>query len=185
MATVIEWLLNYGIGLRFQKRAAFYNRTAASVVQHRRSALLLSSERDQWESPAFVDAIQKLGLSLGFDRVSPDQAKDLLLACVRQALRQLKRKPQNEELEDLGSSQGSNERGVLDESNTVVSFSLASFPLGFDTGHDVLNDASKVLRLLYAEDLRTLQTRINQLLIMVQNVTANPLTDAGLGKVGI
>lgn len=192
MATVVEWLLNYGVGLRYQKRAEFYNRAAASVVQQRRSAHLLSSGKEQWDNPAFVGAVQKLGTALGFEQVRPEQAKDLLLACVRQALRQTTRKLQQRQGEqekddddDVVNEEEEQGKGRSDITATTTTFSLSTFPLGFDTGNEVLNDSAKVLRLLYAEDLRSLQTQINQLLILVQNVTANPRVDVGLGKVGI
>lgn len=41
-----------------------------------------------------------------------------------------------------------------------------------------------MLRILYIQDLRDLQTRANELIVAVQNVTANPKTDTKLGKVG-
>lgn len=57
--------------------------------------------------------------------------------------------------------------------------------LGFDLNDSVLNQAAKVLRLLHVQNLRQLQTQINELIVAVQNVTANPKTDTKLGKVGI
>lgn len=47
-----------------------------------------------------------------------------------------------------------------------------------------LNRAANVLRLLYINDLRELQSQINQLLVELQSVTANPKTDTLIGKVG-
>lgn len=55
---------------------------------------------------------------------------------------------------------------------------------GFDLGDLVLNEAAKVLRLLHIKELRHLQTSINELIVAVQAVTANPKTDQSLGKVG-
>lgn len=55
---------------------------------------------------------------------------------------------------------------------------------GFDLGDPVLNEAAKVLRLLHIKELRHLQTSINELIVAVQAVTANPKTDQSLGKVG-
>ena len=49
----------------------------------------------------------------------------------------------------------------------------------------VLNDAAKVLRLLHVAELRDLQTKINEIIVAVQKLTANPKTDQRLGKVGV
>lgn len=43
---------------------------------------------------------------------------------------------------------------------------------------------SDVLKLLFVQDLRDLQTRINEALVAVQTVTADPRTDTSLGRVG-
>ncbi|KAA0190050.1 hypothetical protein HAZT_HAZT004701 [Hyalella azteca] len=56
--------------------------------------------------------------------------------------------------------------------------------LGFEMGDKRLNDAGKVLRLLYIQDLRKLQTSINECIVATQTITANPKTDSRLGKVG-
>ncbi len=50
--------------------------------------------------------------------------------------------------------------------------------------HQAVSEAAKILRLLYINDLRKLQTQINEAIVSVQTVTANPKTDTRLGKVG-
>jgi len=45
-------------------------------------------------------------------------------------------------------------------------------------------EATAILRLLHIQDLRVLQTQINEAIVAVQKVTANPKTDTRLGKVG-
>lgn len=55
---------------------------------------------------------------------------------------------------------------------------------GFDIGDPVLAEAAKVLRLLHIQELRYLQTRINELIVAVQAITADPKTNQKLGKVG-
>lgn len=63
-------------------------------------------------------------------------------------------------------------------------YPLKESSLGFETGDPVLNNAAKILRLLYVHDLRDLQTHINEAIVAVQAITANPKTDTRLGKVG-
>lgn len=60
----------------------------------------------------------------------------------------------------------------------------ATFPLGFDTGHAVLNKAATILRMLYVADLRELQDAVTDIIITVQEYVADPRTDASLGQVG-
>lgn len=61
---------------------------------------------------------------------------------------------------------------------------IMDLPLGFETHDPVLDKAAKVLRLCFIHDLRDLQTKINEIIVAVQNITANPKTDTRLGKVG-
>ncbi|KAM7338647.1 hypothetical protein ACRRTK_002131 [Alexandromys fortis] len=56
--------------------------------------------------------------------------------------------------------------------------------LGFDTGDAVLNEAAQILRLLHIEELRELQTKINEAIVAVQAIIADPKTDHRLGKLG-
>ncbi|XP_069681936.1 RNA transcription, translation and transport factor protein [Periplaneta americana] len=77
---------------------------------------------------------------------------------------------------------------ALENPGTIIvkgkPFPFQEADLGFDTGDYMLNQAAKILRLLYIHNLRDLQTRINESIVAVQSVTANPKTDTKLGKVG-
>ena len=55
---------------------------------------------------------------------------------------------------------------------------------GFNLRDATLNEAAKALRVLHVRELRTLQTQINELVITVQAMTADPKADHTLGKVG-
>lgn len=61
---------------------------------------------------------------------------------------------------------------------------VMDLPLGFETNDQILDKAAKVLRLCFIHDLRDLQTKINEIIVAVQTITANPKTDTRLGKVG-
>ncbi|KAH8236611.1 hypothetical protein KR026_006651, partial [Drosophila bipectinata] len=68
---------------------------------------------------------------------------------------------------------------------------IVGTPFPFDKGNDIVssNDPAldlpmRILRLLQIQSLRQLQTHINETIVAVQNITANPKTDTKLGKVG-
>ncbi|XP_034665956.1 RNA transcription, translation and transport factor protein [Drosophila subobscura] len=68
---------------------------------------------------------------------------------------------------------------------------IVGTPFPFDKGNDVVSDSDaaldlpmRILRLLQIQSLRQLQTHINETIVSVQNLTANPKTDTKLGKVG-
>lgn len=63
-------------------------------------------------------------------------------------------------------------------------YNLDALCLGFATGDDVVDRVARVLRVLYVRELRALQNRINAAIAAMQTVTADPKTDARLGKVG-
>lgn len=52
------------------------------------------------------------------------------------------------------------------------------------TGANIIQQPADVLKLLFVQDLRDLQTKINEALVAVQAVTADPRTDTKLGRVG-
>ncbi|XP_072318825.1 RNA transcription, translation and transport factor protein [Eucyclogobius newberryi] len=65
-----------------------------------------------------------------------------------------------------------------------IPVALDKHELGFDTGDATLNEAAQILRLLHIEELRELQTKINEAIVAVQAIIADPKTDHRLGKVG-
>lgn len=80
-----------------------------------------------------------------------------------------------------------NAEALLNPNSLIVKgkeFPILEAELGFSMGDPMLNNAAKILRLLYIQDLRNLQTQINEAIVGVQNITANPKTDTKLGKVG-
>lgn len=55
---------------------------------------------------------------------------------------------------------------------------------GFKLNDPDVEHAARILRLLQIGGFRKLQTNINETVVAVQNLTANPKTDTKLGKVG-
>lgn len=56
--------------------------------------------------------------------------------------------------------------------------------LGFEASDYISAEAAKILRLLHVKELRELQDSVNEAIVNVQKLTANPKTDTKLGKVG-
>lgn len=61
---------------------------------------------------------------------------------------------------------------------------IAKLPIGVDLKSPRMNTAAAILRMLYVEDLRSLQREVNRTLSEIQEFTANPKTDTRLGRVG-
>ena len=61
---------------------------------------------------------------------------------------------------------------------------LDAQPLGFTTGDPLVDRGARALRWLYVRDLALLQRKVDDAIVGVQDRTANPRTDAALGKVG-
>lgn len=91
--------------------------------------------------------------------------------------------------DDEGNSNGAQER------NAATLQLLRNFPVGLapideavdqnvNNFNPVLVDAARVLRLLYAADLRKLQSQVDEFIVEGQAITANPKIDSRLGKVG-
>lgn len=70
------------------------------------------------------------------------------------------------------------------EAGATSEVDLAALPLGFTTGDAQVDSASLVMRSLFIKDLRELQSVIDETTVGVQEYTANPKTDAKLGRVG-
>ncbi|CAF0820664.1 unnamed protein product [Didymodactylos carnosus] len=81
-------------------------------------------------------------------------------------------------------SKESMEKQQIKEHGSGVDFSVDKIALGFTTGDAIIDEAAKILRLLYIQDLRLLQTKINEAIVAVQSIVADPKTDSKLGKTG-
>ena len=82
------------------------------------------------------------------------------------------------------TSNTSNKSAAITATPARKQYKITAKECGFDLGDPVLSEAAKVLRLLHIRELRELQTRINELIVAVQEITADPKTDQSLGKVG-
>ncbi|KOC64292.1 UPF0568 protein C14orf166 like protein [Habropoda laboriosa] len=63
-------------------------------------------------------------------------------------------------------------------------FPVMNIHPGFQFKKPAVENAAKILALLYIQDIRNLQTRINEVIVCMQGFTANPKTDTKLGNIG-
>ncbi len=172
---VLKWLLNHATSLEFADAAAEHNAAAATAV----AAAPAPADWTLPPVPPYADA------------ASPE-----VLATLRQVLESLRVSL------DPGAGVTSDElrcaRGVVEAQvlpclaaartapGGVVSPAavLEGLPLGFSTGDAGVDLAATVLRMLHIKDMRELQDQVDAAIVRLQEVTANPRTDAAAGRVG-
>jgi len=154
-AKVVDWLLGYAVTLEYSENAETYSAPARDAGG--RPALTLGA-----------DTTHELAAALQL----PMHAEDAVLMRAIASL-----------ITEKFSARAI-AAAVAAKDEPVNVFPLKEMPLGFDTGDHQLNQACKILRLLHIADLRELQTLINELVVQVQGITANPKTNTKLGKVG-
>ncbi|KAK9844113.1 hypothetical protein WJX81_004754 [Elliptochloris bilobata] len=175
----LDWLLRHAVSLEYADSHCASNAAGAPPGLHGRPEPAGAAERDQPLSSAFPDldspearaAIARLLARLDLGPAAAGMAAALGRAAERIAER-LRASAAGAAAGDAGCSDG------------AVGFDVRGYPLGFATGEAALDTAATVLRLLYLRDLRTLQTQIDETLVRVQEFTANPRTNAHLGRVG-
>ncbi|KAH9382020.1 hypothetical protein HPB48_015309 [Haemaphysalis longicornis] len=175
--TVLDWLLGMAVHLEYSDDPDKYAEASKRQKEETGAPKMVHAnplDDLDFDCQEFRQGVQALAQFLGVtqhpDHIVTLQARHPQLAGVC-ALIQERLSPAGQEAIKQRASQGK-------------PYPLKESSLGFDTGDPVLNQASKVLRLLYVQDLRDLQTRINEAIVAVQAITANPKTDTRLGKVG-
>lgn len=165
----LSWLLGYAVKLEYCDNADNFHITSEIVLRESGKSIQPSIKADNFfdnmdfQSSDFVAGVRKLASKLGIAH-HPDHLKQL--EAVYRIIE-----------ERLGPA--ASQRDIVDGP-----------PFPFQEGNDVVSDdldldyPIRILRLLQIQSLRELQTKINETIVSVQNLTANPKTDTKLGKVG-
>jgi len=169
---VLDWLLNYALSVESHDNYEKYNTAArqqlssrqvqarpidAKIYRDPQCKVTLDNIADQLHIPVHDDP------SVLIRSISKLASRKLSAAAIEQAKQE-------------------QSKGQSSKSDSQIN--NAKFPLGFSTGAEKLDKAATVFRLLYVSDLRRLQTKINDLLVSVQNFTADPQTNTNIGRVG-
>ncbi|XP_049858216.1 RNA transcription, translation and transport factor protein isoform X1 [Schistocerca gregaria] len=172
MTEQLEWLLSFSVRVEYADNVDKYkNQTAEKIKKPELSApkVISSNPLDNldFESPDFKKGVNALAQLLNVT-AHPDHL--ITLKAISKVVCQR-----------LSADALENPQSVIVKGKP---FPFQEADLGFDLGDYVLNQAAKILRLLYIHDVRDLQTKINECIVAVQSITANPKTDTKLGKVG-
>ena len=179
LGAVVDWLLGVAVRYEFGEVAESNPEMRCGVGgdkatppglsrQHSQSATPQNDPLDiDPADPIFVSGTQALAKTLGISE-HPDPS--ILLDAIRIVIQ--------EKLSKSAREQGSK------STKEDKKYAITAKECGFDLGDPVLSEAAKVLRLLHIQELRDLQTRINELIVAVQAITADPKTDQSLGQVG-
>lgn len=172
--SVLDWLLGLAVRLEFGDNVEQYAKVTGQAVQ---------AKRKQASAPIPEMAIQNISANdPSFKKGVESIAKSLQIPLHEDYLITLKaiKILVEERLTPDAIEKAKHKKPQKGVSRIPV----ADNELGFDTKDPIVNEAAKALRLLHINELRELQNKINEAIVSVQTITANPKTDQRLGKVG-
>lgn len=171
--SVVDWLLAHAVRVEYAENAETFNAVGQTDKGEQAEVLGESSLDDSLINLTVDNPDLKAGVASLSRLLSLPEHPDHFV--VLQAIRSL--------IEGKLSSLASKSGKKSDKNTDVIP--LHKVDLGFDTGDSAVNEAAKIIRLLQVTELRDLQTRINEAIVAVQAITANPKTDQSLGRVGV
>ncbi|CAL5227217.1 g10137 [Coccomyxa viridis] len=166
---VMDWLLHYAVDLAYTDSAEQIEKQVSRTKQEQAPA---GETRDTDLSGAHSPEV-KAGVA--------ELLKTLQLPAADVSLMQQLATAKQVLAEDVLPAL---KRAPSSHPDSAPAVDFACLPLGFTTGDKQLDTAAMVLRMLYIKDLRKLQTQIDEMIVQVQEYTANPRIDSGLGVVG-
>jgi len=168
----LDWLISMAVRFEFADNKETFNKQLNQVDTMNgadKPKMIHSNPLDNldFQSQEFISGVNKLADSLNVPK-HPDH-----LITLQAVSRYVSTRLTASAIQDPGS--------VIPDGQP---YPIKDSQLNIDSSDKEVGQAAKILRLLYITDLRLLQTRINESIVAVQTVTANPKTDTRLGKVG-
>ncbi|VDM37013.1 unnamed protein product [Toxocara canis] len=195
---IIDWLLDHAIALLYSETREAQALTSKALLEMREERARRQQASDpistlDFESNAAKEGIESLRSLLGI-AAYPDPKVVLKASCkvsfvvlffcgciLPMKNYSLAFIVSNLSDDAIGKSNISNKAGAPQP----MVMQLSRFDVGMLSSKDGGVDAAvRALRLNHLEDLREVQTQINEAIVAVQELTADPKTDKRLGKVG-
>ncbi|XP_012538552.1 RNA transcription, translation and transport factor protein [Monomorium pharaonis] len=170
---LLEWFLGYAIWLEFGDDCKKYQQVIGSKAKNKEEVKVPNIKSTNpldtlnFDNDAFKNGVNSIAKLLNVPKHSDHLIT--LQACSKLVCNKL------------------NSDAIKQSNNTMNAKNKSQTKMvgpSFHMGDAMLDNAAKGLSLLYIQDLRNLQTKINETIVAVQNITANPKTDTKLGKVG-
>ena len=166
-APVCSWLINLALQYDYGDKRAEYEAAAATIAT-----------QPSCNDPELLDLARALKVTPGSDVITTLQA--VLKAARARPRPSATAAPAPKRIASTASS-----TDAQMPQPHLAGLSEETFPLGFpSTGKAAPDDAARVLRMLHVRELRRLQDAVNAAIVCMQEFTANPRTDARLGRVG-
>ncbi|KAL0122280.1 hypothetical protein PUN28_007188 [Cardiocondyla obscurior] len=169
----LEWFIGYAIWLEFSDDCKKYQQITGSKVKDKTEVNVPSIKSTNpldnlnFDSDAFKNGVNSVAKLLNVPKHSDHLVT--LQACSKLVCNKLNADA-IKQCHNIANSKNKSQTKMVGPS--------------FKMGDAMLDNTAKGLSLLYIQDLRNLQTNINETIVAVQNITANPKTDTKLGKVG-
>jgi len=162
---IVNWLISYAVHLEFEENASKYNdeSTNLPISKVDTNSWLHSIDANDGD---LIKGIEMLRQALRI----PNHPNHIT---VLQAVSKL-----------IQERLASKHMKTNTPKQKTTYLDLDEISLGFNIDDSAVREAAKILRLLQIHQLRDLQTKINQSIVTVQMLSANPKTDQSLGKVG-
>ncbi|KAL4537201.1 hypothetical protein Ndes2526B_g04891 [Nannochloris sp. 'desiccata'] len=188
-APVLQWLLNYAVGLEFSDKASQHNTALDEAVASAPAPqdwapppLPPYSDATSSETLAALEPIfNLLHLPLEPNNKITIESGAENAAVTADQIRKIKAVLEAQVLPCLAASRIPGGSGNSTPSAATV---LSDFPLGFSTGDQGVDIAAMVLRMLYIKNMRELQDQVDAAIVKVQEITAEPTTDATMRRDG-
>lgn len=196
---ILDYLLEQALSLDYRDNAG----DLGSVVQELKAAHITTKPpppkrqkviRDKpvlknLDDAEFQSKVRQLAVLLKVQVAAHANVEALVHACIRAAERFIQ--PFSDAVEGVDRAVGGG--GIKDSGKRqggqrgqpkTWGLSPVDFPSGIELKDPAVENAVSVLRVLYVNDLRVLQSAVDKLLVSMQDYTADPKTDSRLGRVG-